>query len=1469
MIAEDIFVGHGTELHRLLNLYEQVCNGKGQIVLISGKPGCGKSALARMFAQKAAAISKCSTISFNCRCASTELSYSMLFHTLTGHKPDKEQRDSLANLTPDEAADFFYKYLQESAAKNPTIIIADDFQYCNPDIYSMIYALAQHIVDGPCNIMAVAAYNMADPAIKSDPLINRISRDLFPIKIGSITQAWKTGGFCELVPEPLKLSDTADLISTMFPGNEFPSDTANIIHSATQGNPAFMNGLLNYMLQNGDIKQIDNGWIIVNLDFYSNARHLQNVVTKPVANHKYRYTAIKETQKGNPNELINKTIEAVQKTSMPEAVQLADKTWNALAYCRSSQVVWEYRATSLQAKYLALSWLGYHKEALECGTAVLGCSKRMDNKYYLVAGYFFVGQEYMYLADHDKAVKYIQKSIDYIKGNPKHPALADGYYALGKVYLTRSNHTSADYFLNLALKGYTEQAKDDKIALVKIDLATLKRSDKDNAGAYQLLNEVIDYCTKAVKPHILAKAYINLGLSYDNDSRFAEAKRYYTEALRLCFHTGDRINLANCYNNMGLSKNAQSKYTEALTYFHKALEIDRMLGNTAKISISYNNIGLALLNSGDENGAEKYFNAALENDSNAPNKYGIAVTYSNLGALYSQKSETDTALRYYKLALKEDHANNDIAGMIADYNAIGNLHYGSDNIQGAMQYFNKSLELSQQSNDEAGRAAVYNNIGNIFYSKQDYERASQYYLEALKINNKLNDNAAAALNYSNLASVYEEQKKTARAETYYDNAIELYHKVKYKAQEAYNLTSLATLYYRSDRFNKAKVTYLLAAKIYKNIGDTKEYIRSLSFAGDTMRMLCEYKEAQKALDEAIELSRNLGDLHSEALATGTLACMYAEMPDAPRASEYYKRAIELYRSDNDLDMFAEMLSALAYLYNENGDTDEALICQHQVIETYRLTGNTEQLAAAYAETGLFYENGNYEKSAENYILSAQHYQVADRPGRQADALIHAADALMHTQNRDQGYECLTSAVDILQTMKKEHGDEVSETDINDKLVQAFTAIADYFFENKDYLVAVANYTTALDISSKTEAHTRTAYICNNIGYTYDTFGIYTRALEYYNKACEEYDKEEFKSEGLFNNLKNVALMHERLGNNLRAAEYYRKAFDTFENEFHIEISSLADCALSAATAIFGINGDIETANKYYHKAYSLFKKDDNHTGIIKTLLSRAVSNAIVKRYDEATSLASQIMHVFDISSDIDTKCTALRATAQINIKLGKLDEAVKKYQQALDLLFARDLWDAAAQLYYNMATQFAENCGKMAATIDFNGKTLTMYDFISKLLSNTVDLAKTEKDTDLEIQAIVSQARYNISCDEKDLALGYLRRAVDTAAATGSAHTEASVLLEKADILMRFYKDFNTSALSIDRAIVMLKSTNGDKSLLSYAYALKFVQLVYQNQIDEAKVVYQNYAPHFYGYFDTIPMLRNAVNEFSTYLGLQ
>ena len=1444
------------------NLYELACGGKGQIMLVSGEVGCGKSALVNHFAQKASAIKTSVTISFKCRCASAAVSYGLFYRLCMGKKTSLDIREFFRKSSPEAVADYFFKILLQISETTPLIITADDLQYCNPDIYSMIYTLARHIVDEPCKIMAVAAYNMSDSKVTADPLTNRIRRDLFPITIGNITSAWESGGLCELVPEPLKLSDTADLLTARFPKNTFPTDTANIIHSVSNGKPAFIVNLLDYMQNNGDIKLENSKWSISNLNFYSSARQLENVISKPSNNSRYRYSKPKTIILGNPKDLLDKAIEAAYKPSMLNAIELADSCIASLVRFRDNDASFQYRAVALQVKHKALSWLGYYREALECADQLLIEATRHNDRYYTSAGYYCKGYEYLNMADFNQAEVNLQTSVNLIKHMASHPALNDCYHALGKMNLMRNNYTAAAHYLDLALQRYIKAGNEEKAAAVKIDYATLKRATNDNPSSYTLLSESIAYYTKAAMPHMLAKAYINVGLSFDTDSRYADAKRYFTEALRLCFTTGDRINIANCYNNMGIADNAQSNYADALAYFHKALEIDRMLGNSAKISISYNNIGIALLSSGDEDGAEKYFNAALENDTNSDHHYGIALTYSNLGSVYAQKSQNDIAIRYYELALKTDQDNHDIAGMIADYNAIGNLYYGAENIDEAMQCFNKSLELSEQSNDEVSRAAVYNNIGNIYFAKQDFKNAAHYYTEALAINTPHNDKAAAALNYSNLASIYEEQENIARAETYYEKAIELYHKTKLKTQEAYNLNALAKLYYNNEKFDKAKTAFLHAARIYKKTGDTKEYVKNLTFAGDTMRMLNEYKEAQRVLDESVELCKSIGDIHAEAFATGTLACMYNEQYETIKAIEYYKRAIDLYYQNNELDRYADTLSTLAYIYSDAGDLSEALICQHQVVETYRQIGDSEQIASAYALIGMFYDEYDYEKEAENYVLAAQYFNAASKPVRRAESLFHAAAALMHTKERETGYSYLNNAEIILEDLLQ-NDTEPKDNTITDTLIQTYTATADYFFENKEYTKAIEKYSKALKLSSETEAHSRTAYLCNNIGYTYDTIGFYPRALEFYIKACEEYDKEEFKSEGLFNNLKNVALMYDRLGNRSKAAEYYRRAFESFEKEFHIDAAALAECALSTATTIFETKGDIESASTYFNKAFHLFKNNDNYTGMIKALLGRAESYTILRRNDDASLLANQIMHIFDIAPDIDTKCNALRASAQIYIKIGNFDEAVKKFQQALDILFARDLWDAAAHLYYSMATIFAENCGKMAATIDFNGKTLTMYDFITKLLSNAADLAKTEKDTDLEIQAIVSQARYNVSCDEKVIALAYIDRAVNTATATGQPLAEASVLLEKADILMRFYKEFNIAAECINRAITLLEPEGNNYETMSFARILKFIQLVFQGEYNESQVLFKSIVPQIEGFLDQVPMLRQALKMFS------
>ena len=1128
--------------------------------------------------------------------------------------------------------------------------------------------------------------------------------------------------------------------------------------------------------------------------------------------------------------------------------------------------------TSLLYKLLcveenALSRLGHYSRAVECAVRMHVLAEFEGNNLWSAHSYYRKSFNNVCMGNFDVAFENITQALALLGKKSESDAIEYIDYLIlkGKTLFFKNRFAEAEEILSEAAKMARASSDKSRVAICSMERGSIARTLGNYQTSRRFLRAAEKFFENSSDKYMYARSLIHHGLLHDAVGRYSAAGKCYEKAVAICLATEDNVTAANCYNNMGLSKYYQSDYPKSLEYYHKALSIDKMLGNMPKVSISYNNIGMSLLNSGDEEGAEKYFNLALDiaRGLQPAQRPELSLTYTNLGALYGQKGEISEAVRYYELAIEVDRVCNDTHSQLSSYNCIGNLYCNNDDYNAAMPYFNKSLEIAERIGDDVSRAAVFNNFGNIYYLQQDYTKACDYYTQALTININNGDTAAAALNYTNIASVYDAQKNSARAETYYDKAIELYHQTNDKMSEALNLDSLASLYYRNEKYNKAKVTYLAAVEILKGLDNRKGYALSLRCAGDTMRMLCEYKNAEKALLESLEVCQNIGDRDGEAESLSYLASMYSEKPDNNRAVENYKKAAELYRQLNRNVEYADMLSGLAFVYSDAGNNDEALICYHQAADIYRQADEKRKLASIYADIGLIYDENDYEKSADNYKLAANYYELLDDVVCTADALYLAAMALLHTDKRDEGYMCLVSVITYLKQHLEEEKTDTPVSTIEDKLLQCYTALADYFFEEKDYPQAIKMYQEAMEYSINTDNHSRTAYLCNNIGYTFDTACLYVQALQYYKKACEEYQKEEFKSEGLFNNLKNVALMSQRIGIKEDAAKYYQQAFDAFENELYISLDLLADCALMTANAIMAVNqANLKYAAIYYQKAYTLYRKDDNLQGMISVLYHRAESEINAGRKDDIPGLVAQIMHIYDMATDTDTKCAALKSAGSLNYLSGNCTEAINKYQQAVDILLARDNWDAAARLYFEMAVLITGYSTLMDKTVSFNGETLSAYDFVTKIFNNAVELAKTEKDVELVIQSLASLALYNVSAHEKDVALECIQRALDVAEESGSPEIVAMALIEKSEFLLRYFNDFGTVEECLNRAIILLADVN-DSNLIVYAYAYKFVMFVRAGLYNEADKIFKAYDPYFVGVADSLELLKGALVDFA------
>ncbi|MCL2425126.1 MAG: tetratricopeptide repeat protein [Oscillospiraceae bacterium] len=153
-------------------------------------------------------------------------------------------------------------------------------------------------------------------------------------------------------------------------------------------------------------------------------------------------------------------------------------------------------------------------------------------------------------------------------------------------------------------------------------------------------------------------------------------------------------------------------------------------------------------------------------------------------------------------------------------------------------------------------------------------------------------------------------------------------------------------------------------------------------------------------------------------------------------------------------------------------------------------------------------------------------------------------------------------------------------------------IADIYDGQGDYEKALEWYYKALNIYEKTigKEHPSTATTYNNIALVYKNQGNYEKALEWFYKALNIYEKtigkEHPSAAATYNNIAGVC---NDQGNYEKALEWYHKALDIYEKTIGKEHPSAA-ATYNNIALVYKNQGNYEKALEWYHKALDICEK---------------------------------------------------------------------------------------------------------------------------------------------------------------------------------------------------------------------------------------------------------------------------------------
>jgi serine/threonine protein kinase/tetratricopeptide (TPR) repeat protein len=275
-------VGRAPELKKLGDFLQRTIDGNGHAIFITGEPGIGKSALVSHFMRRTRQQHPGLIISRG-RCVEqygtgeaylpfldaigallTGAGRERITALLRTYAPtwclqfpaafvssvalEKMQQET-AGATKERMLREMGDMLAALAASAPIVLILEDLHWADASSVDLLRHLSQRI--GDQRLLIIGTYRAGDVELNDHPLKMR----KLEMEAHNLCEEMELGS--------LPHRHICVYLDSRFAPNDFPAEFSALIHGKTEGHPLFVNSLVQFLVERGDISQIENRWALV------------------------------------------------------------------------------------------------------------------------------------------------------------------------------------------------------------------------------------------------------------------------------------------------------------------------------------------------------------------------------------------------------------------------------------------------------------------------------------------------------------------------------------------------------------------------------------------------------------------------------------------------------------------------------------------------------------------------------------------------------------------------------------------------------------------------------------------------------------------------------------------------------------------------------------------------------------------------------------------------------------------------------------------------------------------------------------------------------------------------------------------------------------------------------------------------------------------------------------------------------
>ena len=357
------------------------------------------------------------------------------------------------------------------------------------------------------------------------------------------------------------------------------------------------------------------------------------------------------------------------------------------------------------------------------------------------------------------------------------------------------------------------------------------------------------------------RLFDSLSSMFANTGRFEEARAAAEKALESAREAKDLRGEARASMSLGMVAWSLGRMEDARALYRHSHDLAKRLSDRRAEADALNNLGTVSQNTGDHEAARSYNEQALALHRESGNRQGEARSLSNLGIVSYFRGRYEEAREFHESALRIRRDIGDRQGESNSLNNLGAVAHNLGRYEEARSFHDQSLRIKRQSGDRAGEATALNNLGNVAYAQGDLAAAEFMHSQAVRIRRDIGDIRGQAYSVSNLGLIYLDMGKLGDARRSHEEALSLSHVVGDRGGAAIATQCLGSLAILRGAFDEAERLLQDALASCRGLGDARGESYVLTSLADLARQNGDFAGARALHEQALGIRRGLGYTH--------------------------------------------------------------------------------------------------------------------------------------------------------------------------------------------------------------------------------------------------------------------------------------------------------------------------------------------------------------------------------------------------------------------------------------------------------------------------------------------------------------------------------------------------------------------------------------------------------------------------------